>query len=334
MKRLMMLAALTAMATLPACENGGDPAPPSGKYRIDPAGITVSGISSGGYMATQLQVAHSHTYAGAGVLAAGPYYCAEGSLTTALGTCINPPEPPDPEVGITEVHDSAAAGHIDDPAGLSGDRVWLFHGAADAVVARAAVDSLATFYRAFLPEQNIAFVNDIDAAHLMPTDASGGACTETAAPYIGQCGYDAAGELLEHLYGALAPPAGGGGELVSFDQRPAVEDSGSRGLADSGFLFVPLSCAAGASCRLHVALHGCEMGSDTIGDAFARDGGYNRWAAANDIVVVYPQIKKSRLPLNPAGCWDWWGYDGENYATREGRQVRALHHIVMSLIAN
>ena len=121
------------------------------------------------------------------------------------------------------------------------------------------------------------------------------------------------------------------GDLVK--HRILVQGN-DKGLADSGFVFVPVTCAAGASCRLHLALHGCEMGSDTIGDAIARDGGYNRWAAANDIVVVYPQVKKTRLPLNPAGCWDWWGYDGDDYATRQGRQVRALHHIVMGLIAD
>ena len=35
--------------------------------------ITVSGLSSGGYMAVQYQVAHSSSVAGAGVIAGGPY---------------------------------------------------------------------------------------------------------------------------------------------------------------------------------------------------------------------------------------------------------------------
>jgi poly(3-hydroxybutyrate) depolymerase len=41
--------------------------------------VTVSGISSGGYMAVQFQVAFSKLVKGAGILAAGPYDCAEGA---------------------------------------------------------------------------------------------------------------------------------------------------------------------------------------------------------------------------------------------------------------
>ena len=28
--------------------------------------------------------------------------------------------------------------------------------------------------------------------------------------------------------------------------------------------------------------------------------------------------------MNPNGCWDWWGYTGENYATRDGAQIRVI----------
>ena len=325
---------LAAVVALPGCAGDEAPATPTASYRIDPDGITVSGISSGGFMATQLQVAHSSRIAGAGIIAAGPYYCAAGSLTTALGACINPPEPPDASTGIAYARESAGTGAIDPVAGLADDRVWLFHGTADAVVGRTVVESLATFYRAFVPDSQVALITDVEAAHLMPTDTSGGACTETAAPFIGSCGYDAAGSLLAHLYGSLTDPGSGTGELIAFDQRMAADNAGAKGLADSGYVFVPTACAAGATCRLHVALHGCEMGSDTIGDAFARTGGYNRWAAANDIVVLYPQVRKSRLPLNPAGCWDWWGYDGDGYATRQGSQVRALYEMIDALVAD
>jgi hypothetical protein len=46
--------------------------------------LTVSGISSGAYMAVQFQVAHSKLVRGAGVIAGGPYNCAEGSIRRAL----------------------------------------------------------------------------------------------------------------------------------------------------------------------------------------------------------------------------------------------------------
>jgi len=42
--------------------------------------------------------------------------------------------------------------------------------------------------------------------------------------------------------------------------------------------------------------------------------------------VLYPQAAASYSPFlfNPRGCWDWWGYSGAEYATREGAQIRAV----------
>lgn len=38
---------------------------------------SVSGVSSGAYMAVQLHVAYSETFMGVGSIAGGPYFCAE-----------------------------------------------------------------------------------------------------------------------------------------------------------------------------------------------------------------------------------------------------------------
>ena len=37
--------------------------------------VTVSGMSSGGFMATQMYVIYSELFQGAGIVAGGPYYC-------------------------------------------------------------------------------------------------------------------------------------------------------------------------------------------------------------------------------------------------------------------
>ena len=50
---------------------------------IDKAQISVSGLSSGGFMAHQLGVAHSSTFKGVGVFAGGPYMCAGHANYTA-----------------------------------------------------------------------------------------------------------------------------------------------------------------------------------------------------------------------------------------------------------
>ena len=92
----------------------------------------------------------------------------------------------------------------------------------------------------------------------------------------------------------------------------------------SGWVYVPKRCAAGASCRLHVALHGCRQNSSDVGDAFVRNAGYNRWADSNDIVVLYPQTGKGAVN----SCWDWWGYDDANYAKKSAPQMTAIMAMV------
>jgi hypothetical protein len=49
-------------------------------------------------------------------------------------------------------------------------------------------------------------------------------------------------------------------------------------------------------------------------------------------VLLFPQVEKSLQPLNAYGCWDWWGYEGEDYATRGGRQVRAVRAMIADLL--
>lgn len=58
----------------------------SAQLNLKTDSITVSGLSSGGYMANQLHLAYSDWVKGVGILAAGPYYCAQGDI----GHC---PEP-------------------------------------------------------------------------------------------------------------------------------------------------------------------------------------------------------------------------------------------------
>ena len=58
-----------------------------------------------------------------------------------------------------------------------------------------------------------------------------------------------------------------------------------------------------ARCPLHVAFHGCLQSLGKINTTFVEHAGYNAWAEANGIVVLYPQATANAL--NPKGCWDW-----------------------------
>ena len=54
-----------------------------GSYNVDPSSVSVSGLSSGGFMAGQLGVAYSGTFqTGFGVFAAGPYDCARNQYVS------------------------------------------------------------------------------------------------------------------------------------------------------------------------------------------------------------------------------------------------------------
>jgi poly(3-hydroxybutyrate) depolymerase len=40
-------------------------------------------------------------------------------------------------------------------------------------------------------------------------------------------------------------------------------------------------------------------------------------------VLLFPQVAPHPL-RNPIGCWDFWGYSGPDYATKQGAQMRAV----------
>jgi len=304
----------------------------------DLAATTVSGVSSGGYMAVQFHVAHSATVRGAGAIAAGPYYCARNSVRAAYYNCMAPgawtPLPPTRELAAAaEV--LASEGAIDPTRHLAASRIWLFWGTRDRTVAAPVVDALQEFYARFAPAASVVLVRDVPAGHGMITLDAGQDCATTSSPFINDCDYDAAGRMLEHLLGPLAPPAAAlAGRLVEFAQDEFADgDAFGISLAESAFAYVPRACAT-ARCRVHVAFHGCRQSAQAVGERFVRDAGYNRWADANRVVVLYPQtVARSgwgargwrwSFVVNPRGCWDWWGYTGSRYHTKRGAQIRAV----------
>jgi poly(3-hydroxybutyrate) depolymerase len=318
---------------------------------IDAAAVSVSGISSGGYMALQYHVAHAASIMGAGILAGGPYACAgDGfpwNLLTVYRHCMDMPGPipflgpPNVNQLVATTRARADRGSIDDPAELRRARVYLFSGSLDRLVPFPVMEAARQYYAAFLPADAIHFETGVAAAHAMVTLAFGNACETSDTPFINDCDYDAAGNLLQQIYGPLRPPVPAEGRVVAFDQRPFA--TAADGLAVTGYLYVPAACSgAGAGhCRLHVAFHGCQQTAAMIGDAFYRDAGYNGWAEANAIVVLYPQaaaVTRSFLGLtlpwpNPMACWDWWGFTGSDYALQSGRQIAAVKAMVDRLAA-
>ncbi|MFO1128549.1 MAG: plasmid partitioning protein [Rhodospirillales bacterium] len=341
---VLFLAGLLA----PGTGSAADPLP---QLHLDPDSITVSGISSGGFMAHQLHVAHAAQIKGAGIIAGGPWSCAgesgfPGNLVQVFARCMHLPGPlpflgpPDVAPMLAEAKRQAAAGNIDDPARLAGARVYLFSGEEDTLVPTSVVAAVGTFYGNFIDPATIHVETSVAAPHAMVTDGWGAACESTQSPFINNCRFDLAGAILKEMYGDLAAPDAGAeaaGEIIAFDQTPFVERGRTSGLALTGYLFVPVGCrSAEARCRLHVAFHGCAQTASRIGEAFVRHAGYNRWAATNGIVVLYPQAAPVErtflgraLPWpNPEACWDWWGFTGPDYALKSAPQIAAVEAMI------
>jgi len=316
-----MKAWLAAAWLASACTVHATPLP---QFIIDPAQTSVSGLSSGGFMAVQLHVAYSATFKkGAGIVAGGPFYCAEGSVLNATGRCMAHNSSIPVASLVSTTNSWAASGFVDPVANLNASKVYLFSGTLDSVVTPPVMNDLLSYYQAFVPAANIVYKHDVAAEHSMVTDDYGNSCSTKGSPYIDDCNFDLAGAILTQLYGALNPRNNGtlGGTFTEYDQTAFVS---GHGMAGTGWVYVPQACAAGTRCRLHVVLHGCKQNTADIGQQYVRNTGYNRWGDSNNIVMLYPQTGAGATN----SCWDWWGYDSANYAKKSGPQMAAVKAMV------
>ncbi|QHJ10363.1 hypothetical protein FX988_00575 [Paraglaciecola mesophila] len=303
------------------------------RFNLNLDKITLSGLSSGGYMATQFELAHSDWVSGVGIIASGPYYCAQNSIQTALSQCVNQVKTPLDLAPLTaQINKWSKQGKLPDLTNLKQHKVWILSGMLDTKVLPEISDALVTQYQQWVEPQNIKYVQDKPFAHLFPTLGSGNQCNESKTPFIGNCAYDAAGELLSFILpNVRARSPEPKGKLHQIDQQKFGSEPANT-LASQGYLYVPQACQQGEVCTVHVSFHGCNQNADAVGDAYATQTGLNNWADSNHMLVLYPQTKSSMMmPLNPQGCWDWWGYTGEDYANNQGQQIQAVSNIIHAL---
>jgi hypothetical protein len=206
-------AALALAALLFGCSGERAPELPALGAKLD--ATSVSGISAGAYMAGQFQVAHSSEIVGAGIVAGGPYGCAESlyadvipgpgtallNLTKAINGCmLNALQAfgvPNPKQLAERAGRLAERGRIDPVENVKGDRLYLFSGKEDHTVVPAIVEAARRFYEVIgVPDAQIEYVSDLPAGHAFVTEDKGPACDYTGKPYIVDCDYDQAGALL------------------------------------------------------------------------------------------------------------------------------------------
>ena len=115
-------------------------------FNADIRESSVSGISSGAFMAVQFATAWSSVITGVGVVAGGPYWCAKADaddvmngfmlpIMNATGPCMAGP-PPELGSSFAKADAKAASGDIDPLKFVSQQKVYVFHGYNDAVMGR------------------------------------------------------------------------------------------------------------------------------------------------------------------------------------------------------
>ena len=306
---------------------------------VDKTKISISGLSSGAFMANQMGYAYASTFMGVGVFAGGPYTCAGHNNYTA---CMY-------NASISASQLSTMQGDIatwsgstnDNVSNVAAQKIFLWVGSSDTTVGPNPMNAVKTQYtNNGVAAANLSWNQLSGAAHTFPTDFAGSgdnACGTAASPYISNCSYDGAGAMLKQFYGPLnarnnAPASG---NYVQFDQTPYT--GGNPGMASTGWIYVPADCASGTPCKLHVALHGCLQNYATVGADFIQNTGYTRWADTNSIIVLFPQTQVDNTShstsasgslANPNGCWDWIGWYGSNFANKGGTQMTALKAMV------
>ncbi len=321
-------------------------------YGADLSRTSVSGLSSGAFMAAQFDVAFSGELIGAGIVAGGEFYCAGAAgirplSLAAVTSCMQPIGPaPKAETAYNDALGFAANGLIDKTENLQRHRIYLFSGAKDSVVFTKVVDQTERFFRlAGVPAKDIDYEQLPNAGHALLTNRTDDiACDSNKDPFINNCGIEQSQQILKWIYGTpgvqLNPPADKAtGELIAFDQTE-FDRARRASLARVGYVYVPQSCRA-ASCAVHVVFHGCLQNEHKVGLRFVRDTGYNEFADTNRIIVLYPQIASSEYgsPSNPLECWDFWGYTSDDAAhpdfyTHEAPQMAAVMKMIERLHAS
>ena len=308
------------------------------QLNVDTSQTTVSGLSSGAFMANQLGYAYASTFKGVGVFAGGPYMCAGHSNYTA---CMYNATVSAGMLSTMQADINNWSGTANDnKVNVANQKIFMFVGNSDYTVGPNPMNAVQTQYtNNGVPVANLDYIKRDSTAHVFPTDFDGtgnNACSSSASPYISNCGYDGAQAAFTKFYGALnarnnAPAAA---NYIEFDQSAFTSNAG---MAATGWLYVPAPCASGTECKLHVALHGCQQNYATIGDKFIKNTGYTRWADTNNIIVLFPQTKvdngshatsASGSLANANGCWDWIGWYGANFAQKAGTQQAAIKAMV------
>ena len=323
-------------------------------FKYNSSYVTVSGGSSGACVAVQYGVVYSSRVQGIGILAGVPYYCAHYYLNPVGDlSCTIDPSAINTDKLASDAVQFGNEGKIDDTSNMKDMQIFLFSGKDDTVVPTEDVIKAGQFFDQFLinTTKQTYFESNISAEHAMVTDDWGNPCKRLGEPFINNCGYDLAETLLEWLYDSKLNPREENypyNNVIGIDQQqfiPNGKKASSISMEEIAYAYKPSNCTVhplSENCRVHILYHGClqnlntyyvHSGGDKFNDTLVRHAGFNQWAETNNLVILYPQASYSAVdPVNPEGCWDWWGYTGPAYAWNTGPQMETVHNMVEWII--
>ncbi|CAG7825563.1 unnamed protein product [Allacma fusca] len=319
-----------------------------GLLNVDRSPVTISGFSSGGNMAQQMQVAFSSCFKGSAAFAAVPYHCGINGYRSYRFKC---------NLGfrtvnnfVKEARQFELEGKIDPLSNLKHQYHYHYIPKQDTLVLgheRIRANTGEFFRRVGMNPVNIhLFYKNSD--HWMPTKNKGLPFCDDPIRFkvdvalLGRnttgasfCNYDGAYEALSFLFQSqlIVPRRNGISRLqplVAFSQTQFLNSADAKFLDPIGYLYIPTNCTNGRKrCKFHVALHGCRGSRSAMGDGFVTQSGYLEVAETNDIVILFPQS----IPFdgNPDGCWDAFEATGPEFATKLGKQMRALMAMIQTV---
>lgn len=402
---------------------------------------TISGISSGGFMAQQMATIYSLSVEGVATIAGGYYFCALDYLpkkieqdrqtigeqnlflyepsNKALSDSLNPLvifsgeinpvtwfkpsvgnpiyqavsecmlNPDNTKINYSYIKKNVGKNLIDHTDHIKDQKVLIFHGKKDSVLDSKMQNKLISFYQHFnLPKENLRVIKGKGSHNFPISEKKGIDCNKEDVPYLGNCQYDLAFEILSHL-DQISNEKNEINEnnLFMIDQTLTNENKvremkkfkqPTASIAPYGYLYASDECLNNPrSCKLHVALHGCKM-SDSYNDEFQQsyqtqvqntkdlhvkknalnkllgkvsiedktnrygllkfvlDSDFLKYAEKNHLILLFPQtwITEKNYPYNPKGCWDWFGWTNDKYATNDGIETKWMIEWIKKVSAN
>eukprot|EP00939_MAST-03C_sp_MAST-3C-sp1_P001482 g1482.t1 len=223
--------------------------------------------------------------------------------------------------------------------------VVLFSGRKDTVVTTGTMKDAFKQLKLLSSTANVHRVFDTNATHVWSLDQGKCACgscvldlTDRLCCDVNNCGYSLSGDILRRAYGVLSPRTEAVPDSLMWYPQwkffPSTSDDAN--MMKWGLVYVPVSCRGGVKesriqcSRVHIHYHGCIKPKWTLRIRWATRIDLVEYAEANDIMVIFPQVRGNKA--SGRGCWNWgFKKDDPMFDTKYGRQLSTVRRMQSGL---